>query len=196
MTTERSRHLAADPARLPTGDPHTHPAHPGRPRGRPSHCSTTSDDDSQVQADASAGPALPASASIARFRLGQTTSRLWTRQATTPTPAIPAMRLPAPPPPSTTSRRTQRTRERMDTGRQHWTPDAWTLRCPHRTLDSGRVDGHAWTLDARTGHWTPDAGRGRGHGDEGTAGIRTSWPLRPAAARWDAQPCSCGTAPR
>jgi hypothetical protein len=30
------------PARLPTGDPHAHPAHPGRSRSRPSHCSTTS----------------------------------------------------------------------------------------------------------------------------------------------------------
>jgi hypothetical protein len=90
-------------------------------------------------------------------------------------PGYPSHAAACPPPTSTTPRRTQRTRERMDTGRPHWTPDAWTLRCPHRTLDSGRVDGHAWPLDARTGHRTPDAGRGRGHGDKGTAGIRTSW---------------------
>jgi hypothetical protein len=57
----------------------------------------------------------------------------------------------------------------------HRTPDTWTLRRPHRTPDSGRVDRHAWTLSARTGDWTPDAGRGHRQGDEGTAGIRTSW---------------------
>ncbi len=36
------------------------------------------------------------------------------------------------------------------TGRR--TPETWTLRRPHRTLDTGRVDRHAWTLDADTGH--------------------------------------------
>jgi hypothetical protein len=36
----------------------------------------------------------------------------------------------------------------------HRPPDTWTLRRPHRTLGTGRVDRHAWTLDARTGHWT------------------------------------------
>jgi hypothetical protein len=57
--------------------------------------------------------------------------------------------------------------------------DTWTLRRPHRTLDTGRVDRQAWTLVARTGHWTPDAGRGRGQGDDGTAGIQTSWTTTP-----------------
>jgi hypothetical protein len=65
-----------------------------------------------------------------------------------------------------------------------WTPDSWTLRRPHRTLDSGRVDRHAWTLDARTGHWTPDAGRGRGHGDEARPASAPPGPPRPGAARW------------
>jgi hypothetical protein len=51
----------------------------------------------------------------------------------------------------------------VDTGRTHWTP-----------------------------HWTPDAGRGRGQGDEGAAGIRTSWATMPSDRTLDAQPCSCG----
>jgi hypothetical protein len=151
MTTERSRHLAAHLGSLPTGDPRAHPAYHGRPRGRPRHCPTTFHDDGQVQADASAGLARPAPASIPRFRPGQTRSRSWTWRATTPTPAIPAMRLPAPPPPSTTSLRS----DTADAGTHgHRTPDTWTLRRPHRTVDTGRVDRHAWTLDARTGHWT------------------------------------------
>src|SRR5215211_7355911 len=65
-----------------------------------------------------------------------------------------------------------------DTG--HRTADTWTLRRPHRTLDTGRLDRHAWTLVARTGHWTPDAGRGHRQGDEGTAGSRTSWATTPS----------------
>src|SRR5215218_2752879 len=43
-----------------------------------------------------------------------------------------------------------------DTGRR--TVDTWTLRRPHRTLDTGPVDRQAWTLVARTGHRTPDTG--------------------------------------
>jgi hypothetical protein len=74
--------------------------------------------------------------------------------------------------------RTQRTRQCTDTGRR--TVDTWTLRRPHRTLDTGPVDRQAWTLVARTGHWTLDAGRGRGQGDEGAAGIRTSWATTPS----------------
>jgi hypothetical protein len=70
--------------------------------------------------------------------------------------------------------RTQRTRERTDTGRPQRKPDTRTLRRAHRTLDTGRVDRRAWRLDVRTGHWTPAAGRGCGRADEGTAGVRTS----------------------
>jgi hypothetical protein len=65
-----------------------------------------------------------------------------------------------------------------DTGRR--TLDTWMLRRPYRTLDTGRVDRHAWTLDGRSGHWTPDAGRGRGQDDDGTAGVRTSWAITPS----------------
>ena len=66
------------------------------------------------------------------------------------------------------------------TGRR--TADTWTFRRPHRTLDIGPVDRQAWTLVARTGHRTLDTGRwrGRGQGDEGAAGIRTSWATTPS----------------
>ena len=87
-------------------------------------------------------------------------------------PSHPSRRLPGPPPRPTTSLRS-------DSGRGNArTPDDHT---GHRHLDAqtpapdtGRVDRHVWTLDARPGHWTPNAGRGRGQGDDGTAGIRTS----------------------
>ena len=103
-------------------------------------------------------------------------------------PAIPAVRLPAPPPRSRTSRRPDTAdAQRTNTGRPHRTPDSgrrtadtWTLRRPHRTLDIGPVDRQAWTLIARTGHRTPDTGRGRGQVDEGAAGIRTSWATTPS----------------
>ena len=65
-----------------------------------------------------------------------------------------------------------------DTGRR--TLDTWMLRRPYRTLDTGRVDRHAWTLDGRSGHWTPDAGRGGGQEDDDTAGVRTSWAITPS----------------
>jgi hypothetical protein len=81
--------------------------------------------------------------------------------------------------------RTQRTRQRTDTGRRtadtgqrtpgrsdartgHWTAVPWTGKRGH------------WSLAPDTGHWTPDAGRGRGQGDEGAAGIRTSWATTPS----------------
>ena len=102
--------------------------------------------------------------------------------------------------------RTQRTRQRTNTGRPHRTP----------TPDAGqRTPGRS---DARTGHWTsvPWTGK-RGHWslapDTGhrtpDTGHRTlaedvdrltkarpasgpPGPPRRATARWDAQPCSCG----
>ena len=133
--------------------------------------------------------------------------------ATTPTPAIPAVRLPAPPPRSRTSLRPDTAdaathKHRTPTPGAHTgrrTADTWTLRRPHRTLDIGPVDRQAWTLVARTGHWTPDAGRGRGQADEGAAGHRTSWATtpsdralgRPTAFSWTAptalgSPCRLG----
>src|SRR5215218_2894963 len=103
----------------------------------------------------------------------QTTNRSWTQGAITPTrPAQPCGGLPTAALPNLTS---TGHRGRGDAR----TADAWTLRRPHRTLDTGRVDRQAWTLVAGTGHWTPDAGRGRGQGDDGTAGIQTSWTTTP-----------------
>jgi hypothetical protein len=113
MTTERSRHLAAHPARLPTGDPHAHPAHPGRPRGRPSHCSTTSHDDGQVQPDASRLPAPPPPS---------TTSRSDTADAGTDGHRTSTL---------DTGRRTP---ERSDVRIGHWTAVAWTGTRGHWTL--------------------------------------------------------------
>src|SRR5215211_6394122 len=125
----------------PTNDPRMHPASPGRPRGRAGHCPTTSHDNDQVQTDASAGPAPPAPASSTRLRLRQTTSRAWTQRATTPTPAIPAARRPAPPP------ALQDLTSAGHSGRGNpRTPDAG-----QRTPDSGHLD--AQTPAPDTGRW-------------------------------------------
>src|SRR5215216_1987222 len=168
-----------------------------RPRDRLGHCPTTSHDDGRVQTDTSAGPAQPAPASSARLRLGQTTSRSWTQRATTPTPAIPAVRRPAPPPRCMTSLRPD-------------TADAGTH--GHRTPDTGqRTPGRS---DARTGHWTPVAWTGtRGHWSlapdtgrrtlaEDTDRVTKARPAagppgppRRATARWDAQTMFLWTAP-
>jgi hypothetical protein len=77
----------------------------------------------------------------------------------------------------------------------HRPADTWTLRRPHRTLDTGHVDRQAWTLVARTGHRTPDTGRGRGQVTTARPASGPPEPPRRATARWDAQPCSCGRAP-
>jgi hypothetical protein len=174
-----------------------HPAYPGRPRGRAGHCPTTSHDDGQVQTDASAGPAPPAPASSARLPTHADDEPGRTQRATTPTPAIPAIRRPAHAAlqdltSAGHSARGKAQTPDADTGRL--TADTWTLRRPHRTLDSGPVDRQAWTLIARTGHRTPDTGhrtpdtghrtpdtgRGRGQGHEAAAGIRTSWATTPS----------------
>ena len=85
--------------------------------------------------------------------------------------------------------RTQRTRQRTNTGRPHRTPDSGTgQRTPGR---SDARTGHwtsvpwtgkrgHWSLAPDTGHRTPDTGRGRGQADEGAAGIRTSWATTPS----------------
>jgi hypothetical protein len=121
-------------------------------------------------------------ASTARFGLGQMTPVVDTAgdHADTGYPS----RAACPPPPSTTSlqadtadpgthgHRTptldtgQRTPRRSDARTGHRAPVAWT-----------GTRGH-WTLALTLGHWTPDAGRGRGHGDEGTVGIRPPRPPR------------------
>jgi hypothetical protein len=132
-------------------------------------------------------PSTARAASSARLRLGQTTSRSWTQRATTPTPAIPAVRRPAPPPRCMTSLRP----DTADAGTHgHRTPDSGHLDAQtpapdtgHRSLGQARVDRHAWTLVARTGHWTPDAGRGHRQGDEGAASSRTCWATTPSDPR-------------
>ena len=196
----------------PTNDPRVHPAYPGRPRGRAGHCPTTSHDDGQVQTDASAGPSTTCASFDHEARPRQTTSWAWTKRATTPTPAIPAVQLPAPPPRSRTSLRpdtadaaTHKHRTPTPaTGQRTPDSDTWTLRRPHWTLDLGPVDRQAWTLVAHTGHRTPDTGHrtpDTGHRtlaedvDRLTKARPASGPPGPprrATARWDAQPCSCG----
>jgi hypothetical protein len=187
----------------PANDPRVHPAYPGRPRGRPGHCPTTSHDDGQVQTETSAGPAPPAPASSTRRRLRQTTSRAWTQRATTPTPAIPAVRRPAHAAlqdltPAGHSGRGNAQTPDAHTGRRtadtwtlgwHRTLDTWTLGW-HRTLDTRRWDRQAWTLDARTGHRTPAEDTDRVTTARPASG--PPGPPRRATARWDAQPCSCG----
>jgi len=85
-----------------------------------------------------------------------------------------------------------------DSGRR--TADTWTLRRPHRTLDTVPWTGKRGCRSHRTpdtGHWTPDAGRRTlaEDADRLTTARPASGPPgppRPATARWDAQPCSCG----
>jgi hypothetical protein len=123
------------------------------------------------------------------LRWPSTASRSWTQRATTPTPAIPAIGLSAHRrAPGPHSGRTQRTRQRTDTGRPHRTPTPDPgQRTPGRSDGTGHWTpvagtgkrGH-WTLAPDTGHRTLDAGRGRGQGDDGTAGIRTSWAATPS----------------
>jgi hypothetical protein len=79
----------------------------------------------------------------------------------------------------------------------HRTADTWTLRRPHRTLDSGPVDRQAWTLVARTGHRTPVTGHRTLAEDvdrltKPRPASGPPGPPRRATARWDAHPCSCG----
>jgi hypothetical protein len=120
-----------------------------------------------------------------------------TTRATT-SPAIAAVRLPAPPSPSMTSRS-----DTADTGAHgHRTPHPGQRTADTRTLSrhtghwtAVRVDRHARTPDARSLR-TPDAGRGRGHGDEGTAGTRTSWAAAPNGGALDTQPCPSGQRPQ
>jgi hypothetical protein len=190
----------------PTNDPRVHPAYPGRPRGRAGHCPTTSHDDGQVQTETSAGPAPPAPASSTRRRLRQTTSRAWTQRATTLTPAIPAVRRPAQRrAPRPHSGRTQRTRQRTNTGRPDRTPtpDAGQrtpgrsdARTGHRTSVPWTGKRGHWSLAPDTGHRTLDTGHRTLAED-----VDRLTKARPASgppghhaerpARWDAQPCSC-----
>ena len=83
--------------------------------------------------------------------------------------------------------RTQRTRQRTNTGRPHRTPDSGHLDAQtpapdtgHRSRGQASVDTGRSHRTPDTGHRTPDAGRGRGQADEGAAGIRTSWATTPS----------------
>jgi hypothetical protein len=123
-----------------------------------------------------------------RRQLRQTTSRSWTQRATTPTPAIPALRRPAHAalhdlPSAGHSGRGDAQTPDADTG----TPDSGHLGAQTPAPDTGqRSRGQASVDTGRlhrtpdTGHRTLDAGRGRGQGDEGAAGIRTSWATTPS----------------
>ena len=188
MTTERSRHLAAHLGSPTNGRSARACGLSWSATRKPSHRPTTSHNDGRVQADASPGPARPA-----QPRSPVPTSRSWTRRASTPTPTIRATRLPAPPTPSTTSPRSD-TADAGTHGHRTPTPDTGrrTLRCPHRTLDTGRVDRQAW----KTGrpHRTLDAG-------PLAEDVDTLTKARPASAspdhhalrpRWATQRCSCG----
>jgi hypothetical protein len=61
-----------------------------------------------------------------------------------------------------------------------WTPNAGHLDAQTPAPDSGHRSGGQARVDTGRSHRTLDAGRGRGHGDEGTAGIRTSWATTPS----------------
>jgi hypothetical protein len=111
----------------------------------------------------------------------------WTQRATTPTPAIPAVRLPAHAalhdltPAGHNGRGNAQTPD-AHTGRRHRTPDSGHLDAQTPAPDTGHRSRGQASVDtlARTGHWTPDVGRGRGQGDEGVASIRTSWATTPS----------------
>jgi hypothetical protein len=103
--------------------------------------------------------------------------------------------------------RTQRTRQRTNTGRPHRTPtpDAGQRTPGHSDARTGHWTSVPWTgkrgcrshRTPDTGHWTPDAGRRTlaEDADRLTTARPASGPPGPprrATARWDAQPCSCG----
>ena len=141
------------------------PGLPGRPRGRAGHCPTTSHDDGQGPNRRLGWPST-ACASFEHEAPTQADDEPGLdAAATTPTPAIPAVRLPAPPPRSRTSLRPDTAdaathKHRTPTPGAHTgrrTADTWTLRRPHRTLDIGPV-GQA-SVDTGRSHRTPDTGR-------------------------------------
>jgi hypothetical protein len=108
----------------------------------------------------------------------------WTRRATTPTPGHPSHAaaglhhardlIPV----GHSGRRNART---PDAGR--WRPDSGHLDAQTPAPDTGHLDRPRGTPDARIGHWTPAARHQRGHGDDRTAGIRTSLATTRATAR-------------
>jgi hypothetical protein len=119
------------------------------------------------------GPARPAPASSARPQPRQTTRRHG--HGGRPRPSQPCGGRPHrhTPRPHAVGHRGRRNARTPAAG--HWTPGR-----SDAAPDTGHVDTHRWTPDARTGHWTPDAGHERGHGDDSTAGIRTSLAATPS----------------
>ena len=114
-----------------------------------------------------------------------------------------SLRLPAPPPRSTTLTRlghSGRENARLpDAHAGHWTSGQADAHTGHRTpapdIGHPRVD--TARLDTGRSHRTLDAGRaepgrGRGQGDQARPAPGRPGPPRRAAARWDAEPCSCG----
>jgi hypothetical protein len=150
------------------------------------------DDDGQVQTDASAGPAAPAPArdeapTQADDEPGMDAAGDHADPGHPSHTAACPRRAPGP-----HFGRTQRTRQRTDTGRRHRTPDSGHLDAQTPAPDTGhRFRGQArWTLVARTGHRTlaEDVDRvTKARPASGPPG-----PPRRATVRWDAQPCSCG----
>ena len=146
------------------------------------------DDDGQVQTDASAGPAAPAPASRRGADSGRRRAGHGRSGRPRPTPAIPAIRRPAHAALQDLTSAGHSARgnaQTPDAGRR--TPDSGHLDTQTPAPDTGqRSRGQASVDTGRshrtpdTGHWTPDAGRGRGQGDEGAAGIRTSWATTPS----------------
>jgi hypothetical protein len=169
------------------GDPRAHPASPGRPLGRPGPLPTTSHDDDHVQVDPPRAQHGLSPASSARPQPRQTTRRHGhggrPRQPrpTQPCGGRPHRHTPRPHAVGHRGRRNART-----PAAGHWTPGR-----SDAAPDTGHVDTHRWTPDACTGHWTPDAGHERGHGDDSTAGIRTSWAATPSDHTLRPQPCLC-----
>jgi hypothetical protein len=187
----RRRQASLRTGSLPTNDPCVHPASPGRPRGRAGTAQPPPHDDGQVQTRASAGPAAPAPASSTRLRLSQTTSRAWTQRATTPTPAIPAIRLPA------HAALQDLTSVGHSARGNAQTPDSGHLDAQTPAPDTGQRSRGQASVDTGRSHRTPDTGHRTlaEDVDRVTKARPASGPPGPprrATARWDALPCSCG----
>jgi hypothetical protein len=178
----------------PTNDPRVHPAYPGRPRGRPGHCpppptTTAKSKPTPRLAQHRLRQLRARGADSSRRRAGHDAA------GDHADPGHPSHRLPAHAALQDLTSAGHSARGNAQTPDAHTgrrTADTWTLKRPHRTLDSGPVDRQAWTPVARTGHRTPDTGRGRGQVTKARPASGPPGPPRRATARWDAQPCSCG----
>ena len=93
--------------------------------------------------------------------------------------------------------RTQRTRQRTDTGRRHRTPDSGHLDAQTPAPDTGHRSRGQASVDTGRSHRTPDTGHRTLAEDvdrltKARPASGPPGPPRRATARWDAQPCSCG----